>query len=61
MNYLEHSAESVCGGHFHAILNNTTDGVPVTVRLSFAGGMAIDLPNGMKAAFNHDALGSLLQ
>lgn len=50
-------------GHelIQAILNNTTDGAPVTVRLNFAGGMAIDLPNGTKAAFNHDALGSLLQ
>ncbi len=50
-------------GHqlLQAILNNTADGVPVSVRLNFAGGMAIDLPNGTKAAFNHDALGSLLQ
>lgn len=50
-------------GHelIQAILNNTTDGAPVSVRLNFAGGMAIDLPNGTKAAFNHDALGSLLQ
>jgi len=50
-------------GHelIQAILSNTPDGVPVSVRLNFSGGMAIDLPNGMKAAFNHDALGSLLQ
>lgn len=50
-------------GHelLQAILSNTTDGAPVSVRLNFAGGMAIDLPNGMKAAFNHDAIGSLLQ
>lgn len=50
-------------GHelIQSIINNTSDGVPVPVRLNFAGGMAIDLPNGMKAAFNHDALGSLLQ
>ena len=43
------------------ILNNTSDGVPVSVRLNFAGGMAIDLPNGMKAAFNHDALANAFQ
>ena len=50
-------------GHelLQTILNNTTDGVPVSLRLNFAGGMAIDLPNGMEVAFNHDALGSLLQ
>jgi len=50
-------------GHelIQAILNNTTDGAPVSVRLNFSGGMTIDLPNGMKAAFNHDALGGLLQ
>jgi len=49
-------------GHelIQSILNNTVDGAPVSVRLNFAGGMTIDLPNGMKAAFNHDALGGLL-
>lgn len=43
-----------------AILNNTVDGQPVSVRLNFAGGMALDLQNGTKAAFNHSALSSLL-
>ena len=44
-----------------SILSNTTHGDPVTVRLNFAGGMAIDLPKGMTMSFNHNAIGSLLQ
>jgi len=49
-------------GHelIQSILNNTSDGVPVSLRLNFAGGMAIDLPNGMKVVFNRQALGGLL-
>ena len=44
-----------------AIVNNTQSGVFVPVRLDFAGGMTIELPNGTKAAFNHAALNDLLQ
>jgi hypothetical protein len=44
-----------------AILGNTQDGVPVSVGLSFAGGMVIDLPKGTKAAFSHAALADMLQ
>lgn len=44
-----------------AIVSNTSDGVLVPVRLSFAGGMTVDLPSGTKAAFNHNAIQNLLQ
>lgn len=43
-----------------AILDNTVDGALVAVRLDFAGGMSIRLPNDTKAAFNHAALWRLL-
>lgn len=43
-----------------AILNNTSNRVPVTLGLSFAGGMRVDLPAQVKVAFNHDALFNLL-
>ena len=43
-----------------AILNNTSDGVPVSVGLSFSGGMSFSLPSQMTVAFNHDALWNLI-
>jgi len=43
-----------------SILDHTSNGVPVSVGLSFNGGMAINLPSQFKVAFNHDALWHLL-
>lgn len=43
-----------------AILDNTSDRVPVSVGLSFDGGMSVDLPSSLKVAFDHAALGNLL-
>lgn len=43
-----------------AILDNTSDRVPVSIGLSFAGGMSVDLPKNLKVAFDHAALGNLL-
>jgi len=42
------------------ILNNTSNGVPVSIGLNFAGGMQFALPAQIKVAFNHDALSHLL-
>ncbi len=39
-----------------AILNNTADGVPVTLGASFDGGMRFTMPVLMSFAFNHEAL-----
>jgi hypothetical protein len=47
-------------GLIQALLNNTQNGVPVSIGLQFAGGMAVDLPSRVKATFDHDALFSLL-
>jgi hypothetical protein len=44
-----------------ALLNNTQDGVPTSLGLNFAGGMSINLPNHLKAVFNHGTLGTILQ
>lgn len=44
-----------------AILNNSTDGVPTSLGLNFAGGMSINLPNHLKAVFNHGTLGTIVQ
>ena len=43
-----------------AILDNTSDRVPVSVGLSFDGGMSVNLPSSLKVAFDHAALGNLL-
>ncbi len=43
-----------------AILDNTAHMVPVTVGLSFAGGLTVAAPSGITVAFNHDALWSAL-
>ena len=43
-----------------AILNNTSDGVPVHVGLSFSGGMSFSLPSQMTVSFDHDALWNLI-
>lgn len=43
-----------------AILDNTSDGVPVAVGLGFAGGMSLDFPASYKVAFNHQALAGLV-
>lgn len=43
-----------------SILSNTSDGVPVHVGLSFAGGMSFSLPSQMTVAFDHDALWNLI-
>jgi hypothetical protein len=42
------------------LLSNTSDRVPVTLSLNFAGGMQLALPAQVKVAFNHDALFNLL-
>lgn len=47
-------------GLIQAILNNTTNGVPVSVGLQFSGGMSVDLPGSIRVAFNHAALSNLL-
>ena len=47
-------------GLIQAILNNTSDGVPVSVGLNFAGGMSFSLPNQRTVAFDHDALWNLV-
>lgn len=39
-----------------AILDNTTDGVPVSVGASFNGGMQLNMPIHMSFAFNHERL-----
>lgn len=44
-----------------AILNNTSDGVPTSLGLNFAGGMSINLPNHLRAVFNHGSLSTILQ
>ncbi len=43
-----------------AILNNTADGVPVTLGASFDGGMRFTMPVLMSFAFNHEALAGAL-
>jgi hypothetical protein len=40
----------------NAILNNTQNKQPVSLKLNFEGGMSIALPSGFKVAFNHDVL-----
>jgi len=49
------------GGHglVQAILNNTQNGVPVSVGLRFDGGMSIDLPSRVKVLFDHNSLSRL--
>jgi hypothetical protein len=47
-------------GLIQAILNNTSDGVPVSLGLNFAGGMSFSLPNQKLVAFDHDALAGLI-
>lgn len=47
-------------GLIQAILDNTSDGTPVSVGLQFAGGLHFNLPSQYTAAFNHDALWNLL-
>jgi hypothetical protein len=47
-------------GLIQAILNNTSDGVPVSFGLNFAGGMAVNLPSHQQIAFSHDSLWNLL-
>lgn len=42
-----------------AILDNTTDRVPVSVGLSFNGGMSVDLPSSLRLGFDHAVLESL--
>jgi hypothetical protein len=42
------------------LLNNTSNGVPVSIGLNFAGGMQIALPAQIKVAFNHNTLFHLL-
>jgi hypothetical protein len=41
-----------------AILDNTSDGVPVPVGLGFSGGMKLNFPASYKVAFNHQVLAS---
>jgi len=43
-----------------AIVDHTSNGVPVTLGLDFAGGMAVDMPNQIRVAFNHTAIRSFL-
>jgi hypothetical protein len=43
-----------------AILANTANRVPISVGLSFAGGMSLNLPSHHTVAFNHDALWNVL-
>ena len=47
-------------GLVQAIVNNTQDGVPVSVGLRFNGGMAVDLPSRIKVLFDRQALSHLL-
>jgi hypothetical protein len=43
-----------------ALIDNTPDRVPVSVGLSFSGGMRVDLPSQIRVAFNHASLSGLL-
>lgn len=43
-----------------AILGNTADGVPVSLGVSFSGGMRVDLPSQIRVAFDHGVLSGLL-
>ena len=43
-----------------AILDNTVDGQAYAVGLTFDGGLTVDLPAGLKVAFDHGALASVL-
>ncbi|HEV8580289.1 MAG TPA: hypothetical protein VGX68_14575 [Thermoanaerobaculia bacterium] len=42
------------------LLNNTADGVPTRVGLTFSGGMQVDLPSQIRIVFSHAALSNLL-
>lgn len=43
-----------------AILDNTSDGVPVPVGFGFSGGMKVNVPASLTVAFNHQGLASLV-
>ncbi len=43
-----------------AILDNTSDRVPVSLGFRFDGGMSIDLPSRIKVAFDHASLQNML-
>lgn len=47
-------------GLIQAILDNTENGVGCSLGLSFDGGLSVDMPAGLKVAFNHDRLYALL-
>lgn len=53
-------AQPGSAGLIQALLDHTTNGVPVSVGLRFSGGMSVDLPSTIKVVFNHNALGNLL-
>ncbi len=47
-------------GFIQAILDNTDHMAPANIGFTFAGGMTVNAPAGLKVAFNHDALWSIL-
>lgn len=60
MRFSVNLSQPGAAGLIQAILNNTTNGVPVSLGLQFSGGMSVNLPSTIKVAFNHNTLGNLL-